>query len=1281
MQHLRASGFEQGPSLQASIVQAVTAGRRAATEIESKVLAVRGAILQAVQTLATLPGAALGVGETDAGSIADSACGMMARAQAGMHETFLRRSSALGHVNLVLFGRTGVGKSTLIEALTSGDGRSVSQGESDWTVDVRPVTWHACRLVDTPGINGWGRTERRADLEEKARQAVEAADIVLLCFDTQSQQEAEFSKVAEWVQAYGKPAIAIINNRNAVWRNPTRESRRHRRANLSRTMLQHEGNVRDGLASQGFGSVPVVCLSAKRALLARAKQPFCGPDANTMASQRALHGEETLLSWSNLPALESLLIEALTQDAPGIRLGMLVASLRGDLAQLAEMLAGQATAARARADILDLAIDRVLCLLGYPEENAPARRMSRDGGGPVDYLAWLEESRGGRFTAPSQGAFKTYVGRVLVAALGRAQAVSLERAEVFVMTAFSQKVPVDQSAFAEEVYDLVAIQKAGESVTEAATAFLTDSLDLLDGDLRFDLAALQVSAARINGTSGAWWRQSATGAHFTTMALGLGGTILVLSTAAAPVILLAGLGITVASMITGWFGDHAARKAETKRASERRAALAAARRSVNATFDGFAEAVADAAAASGRTALSQVLHPLLREAVACHLVLQQVSRVRQVMEEVDAVLPRSEPGRILLDAAARVEAARYPGQQAAGRLIWAGEDWVDDPVGLDLSRNIGVAMAEPGIPVPFWQVPADPRLVGAGKAFVAWAEDRLGDFVSAAAVMTELRALAALDGPAIFLLGDYNAGKTSFIKRLFAEAGLPVPTSLTVRADPTTPEVTRYDLHGARLVDTPGLQSVRDGDNADTVEAVVDASIVVWLLHGSVLDTSLKHLAAVLRGDVATGRAGKAARTLLVLGRADELGRDPNDDPEEYRRTIRRKTVEIIQALRSHGVSFPESRLFAVSADPFGQVGDVADVTARNYDSGRSWDGIAGFLAGLDEALTGDGTLSLIDAAILEGALARLTSFDGALAAQEAARRAEVEQTAGLVTVVDGGIKEGKDLLARLVADLDRLLDETTHSLLGAVLGARDADELHLAAKRLSKWWEDEVFTDVVTEWAEGGQGAIEDWSARVAELCTRRFDSREFRSALPANGNGYDADRLQHKKRFGPRWWKLLREAVAGGRSRDFVYSVGKFLGVKFRPWGAVKIAGRFAKAAPVLAVLGVAVDGWAWWSSHVENKRREKARSEIAAFVKSSRQDVRQSLLGGDGEETGLAAYLRQHLAAFDELRAEILADLDGVRASLEAVSAERALLQEVIEDGWTRLGGADPEENLSV
>ncbi|XVV10832.1 GTPase [Actinoplanes sp. CA-131856] len=118
--------------------------------------------------------------------------------------------ASLGAFNIVFFGRSGVGKSTLLSAFGRLDGGHVSRwAASDWTTDVNFVDWRGCRLFDVPGINGWGRTESRDSLEAKARKAVAVADIVLLCFDTQNQQALEFKKIAAWIRDHGKTACQL----------------------------------------------------------------------------------------------------------------------------------------------------------------------------------------------------------------------------------------------------------------------------------------------------------------------------------------------------------------------------------------------------------------------------------------------------------------------------------------------------------------------------------------------------------------------------------------------------------------------------------------------------------------------------------------------------------------------------------------------------------------------------------------------------------------------------------------------------------------------------------------------------------------------------------------------------------------------------------------------------------------------------------------------------------------------------------------------------------------
>jgi GTP-binding protein EngB required for normal cell division len=328
---------------------------------------------------------------------------------------FANQAGVADSFNIVLFGRTGAGKSTLIETLTCGTGSPVSHGESDWTTDVEPKVWNSCKVYDTPGVNGWGRKNKRADLEKRARQAVEVADFVLICFDSQSQQASEFEKVAEWVQQFNKPIIAVLNARNAVWRLPPRVPVGAARANASLAVSQHAGNIKDELAAVGLYRVPVVAIASKRALFARASLPFEGPDRETLELHRATYGIEKLEVWSNFPALEGLLVRCISDHAVAIRMAALYDQLRGVLDALSEGMVRHIQDANDEASVIETqTVAPLLKLLGYPLTDVQRAPYRKDG---ADQLAALEQLSG-RFQAPNFGECEVYVQQRLTAELG-----------------------------------------------------------------------------------------------------------------------------------------------------------------------------------------------------------------------------------------------------------------------------------------------------------------------------------------------------------------------------------------------------------------------------------------------------------------------------------------------------------------------------------------------------------------------------------------------------------------------------------------------------------------------------------------------------------------------------------------------------------------------------------------------------------------------------------------------------------------------------------------------
>ena len=218
--------------------------------------------------------------------------------------------------------------------------------------------------------------------------------------------------------------------------------------------------------------------------------------------------------------------------------------------------------------------------------------------------------------------------------------------------------------------------------------------------------------------------------------------------------------------------------------------------------------------------------------------------------------------------------------------------------------------------------------------------------------------------PRIVVLGDYSSGKTSLIKRLLAEAGEETPASLHVDARSATSEASHYRFGPLDLVDAPGFQSGNDKHDASALEASTAAAITVVVLHVNLLIGDTSRLERLLLGDVIA--VGKAARTIFVIGRTDEIGVDPTVSPGEFIVRRRRKVDELLSILDSRGLHVERSHVLALAADPYGLVGNKAPVTASDYStSNRIWDGASSLCSPLleltESALSGMSASAALD--------------------------------------------------------------------------------------------------------------------------------------------------------------------------------------------------------------------------------------------------------------------------------------------------------------------------------
>ncbi|MET9566300.1 GTPase domain-containing protein [Streptomyces tauricus] len=197
----------------------------------------------------------------------------------------------------------------------------------------------------------------------------------------------------------------------------------------------------------------------------------------------------------------------------------------------------------------------------------------------------------------------------------------------------------------------------------------------------------------------------------------------------------------------------------------------------------------------------------------------------------------------------------------------------------------------------------------------------------------------------VTVYGPYDAGKSSLVKRLLVEDGTAVPSWLTIGARPETFVVGREISAGLEYADTPGISAGHPEHEAaaDNALGVTDALLVV--LPPQLATTGVEHIRAVATGSLFGPKASllyPAGALLLAVGRMDEAGIDPQDNPDAYRRLCARKRDELAALLArgaDDGLPSDDVPVHLVAADPYG-LGVFDGPTG-------DWDGIAGLRADL----------------------------------------------------------------------------------------------------------------------------------------------------------------------------------------------------------------------------------------------------------------------------------------------------------------------------------------------
>lgn len=124
-------------------------------------------------------------------------------------------SSEWDKLNVAFFGETNAGKSTLLEALTGGDGRSIGDGRKDFTRKVNCTTHLGVNLMDMPGIEG-----RESRIINNIHKAVNKAHVIFYVNGTDKvPEERTVGKIKSFLNNRVKVySIMNVRGRPSVYR-------------------------------------------------------------------------------------------------------------------------------------------------------------------------------------------------------------------------------------------------------------------------------------------------------------------------------------------------------------------------------------------------------------------------------------------------------------------------------------------------------------------------------------------------------------------------------------------------------------------------------------------------------------------------------------------------------------------------------------------------------------------------------------------------------------------------------------------------------------------------------------------------------------------------------------------------------------------------------------------------------------------------------------------------------------------------------------------------------
>ena len=467
-------------------------------------------------------------------------------------------------------------------------------------------------------------------------------------------------------------------------------------------------------------------------------------------------------------------------------------------------------------------------------------------------------------------------------------------------------------------------------------------------------------------------------------------------------------------------------------------------------------------------------------------------------------------------------------------------------------------------------------------------------------------------------VGQYNAGKSTIISALTGKRDIPID------ADICTDKVTAYDWQGIRLLDTPGIHAGYPDHDAVTYRTIDRADLLVFVITNELFDDIIGTHFRSLAFD-----RNKAQEILLVV---NKMGQDPGSAAvkrPDLERVTKPLSLEDFRTTFIDALCFIEA-LDETESDDRAELLEIAAFDGF-VDALNSFVDDRGLMGGLTTPLFGIRAVARQGEAYLavdmpeeRAALELLhrkrglfissrARLRGALSGLVAAAASEVVGCGDEVaeTIEPGSTEasvqgrheeaqrraqercsqleeDAKSAIEVELSDLRRQLE----ALQNGVLARGLRGQIDVALTRAAPSSDGEERPEI--EWQAPKEAGPSDWPSRLKKI-------GDIANDLGRSAAGWTAGPFAESARVGS------ATVARGSQGHQVVYNVGKFFGVKFKPWGAVKVARAMGNVGRVLAAVGAVL---AVGAQVAEDRQQEKHRLRLRDDRDSVRSAYRESV-----------------------------------------------------------------------